>query len=237
MKKQKVNWILYLILGLLAIIIISFSFNVKEYTEWFTIVSGIGCGAFASVIIALLIEASTISQTNRKNIAIFESYFAKLYFSFSQLLSSLVITCDEEKRNNVGELFWFDWLERLIEEQVKNNKLSAKAFLVEEIRDFQKELVKVEESKLLLLGQDLIEDIEFIALTNIKVDLSIIEKELNFPNTNWSRIKSIIPELKEHIEESKILRDFNHVTYKESILKLLRIRCYLNLKTNYVKKR
>ncbi len=229
MKKQQVNWILYLVLGFLSIVIIALSLRVKECTEWFTIASGIGCGAFASVLIAFLIEVSNVSQTNLKSRAVFESYFAKLYFSFSQLLSSLVIACDKEKRNNVGELFWFDWLERLIEEQVENTKPSAKEFLIEKLQDTQNELTNVEESKLLLLGQDLIEDMEFIALTNIKVDLSVIENELNSSNANWKIIKSIIPELKEHIEESKVLRKFNHLSYKESILKLLRIRSYLDL--------
>lgn len=223
MKKQRVNWILYLVLGFASITIVAFSLKIKENAEWFTIVSGIGCGAFASVIIAFLIEVSNVAHVNRKNGAIFESYFAKLYFTFANLLFSLVTACDKEKRNDIGELFWFDWLERVIKEQIETPKLSAKGFLVEKLQDTEKELKKIGESKLLLLGQDLMDDTEFLALTNIKVDISVIKHELNSSNTNWRIMKAVIAELKEHIEESKVLRKFNNVSYKEDILKLLRI--------------
>lgn len=228
MKKQQINWILYLILGILSIIIVALSLLVKEHAEWFTIVSGIGCGAFASVFIAFLIEVSNVSQKKQKNMTVFESYFSKLYFTFANLLCSLVTACDKEKLNGVEELFWFDWLERFIEEQIENPRSSAKEFLANKIQDVEKELAKIEESKLLLLNQDLIDDMEFIAFMNIKGDLSFMESVLNSSDTNWNIMKAIIPELKEHIEESKVLRKFNSVSYKDGLLKLLRIRCYLN---------
>ena len=235
MKKQKVNWILYLILGVLSIGIIAASLLVKDCEEWFTIISGIGCGAFASVVIAYLIELANISQKCRKNISIFESYFGKLYFSFSQLLSSFVIACDKEKRQNIGELYWFNWLERLTEEQIDRPTPSAKSFLIDKFKDTQTELAKIEDSKLLLLGQDLIEDTEIIALMEIKLDLSVIESELNSAEINWSNINLIIPELKEHIEKSEVLKKYNSTLYKDGLLKLIFIRCYLNRGGKHVK--
>ena len=235
MKKQKVNWILYLILGVLSIGIIAASLLVKDCVEWFTIISGIGCGAFASVLIAFLIELANVSQKNLKNISIFESYFGKLYFSFSQLLSSFVIACDKEKRENVSELYWFNWLERLSEEQIANPTPSVKNFLIDKFKDTQAELIKIEDSKLLLLGQDLIEDTEIITLMEIKLDLSVIESELSASEINWSNINLIIPELKEHIEKSKVLKKYNSTLYKDGLLKLIFIRCYLNRGGKHVK--
>lgn len=235
MKKQKINWILYLILGILSIGIIAVSLLVKDCTEWFTIVSGIGCGAFASVLVAFLIEFANVAQKMRKNISVFESYFGKLYFSFSQLLSSFVIACDKEKRENVGEMYWFNWLERTAEEQIAYPTPSAKNFLINKLKDTQEELAKIEDSKLLLLGQDLIDDTEIIALMEIKLDLSVIESELTVSETNWSNIKLIIPELKEHIEKSEVLKKYNSTLYKDGLLKLMFIRCYLNQGGKYVK--
>lgn len=228
MKNEKVNWLLYLILAIISIGAIALSLLVKSCAEWFTIISGIGCGAFASVVIAFLIELSNVSQKRRKNIAIFESYFCRLYFSFAQLFSSFRITCDEKQRDNVGELYWFNWLEKASKEQIANSTPSVANFLIDKLKDAEKELSKIEENKLLLLGQDLIEDIEVIALSEIKLDLSIIESELNVTPPNWSNIQLIIPELKEHIEDSSILKKFNHTSYKDGLSKLLRIRCYLN---------
>jgi hypothetical protein len=135
MKKQKINWLLYLILGVLSIGIIAASLLVRNCDEWFTIISGIGCGALASVLIAYLIELANVSQKSRKNISIFESYFGKLYFSFSQLLSSFVIACDKENRKNIGELYWFNWLERLTEEQIAHPTPSTKSFLIDKFKD------------------------------------------------------------------------------------------------------
>lgn len=228
MKKQKINWLIYLILGNLSTGVIAASLLFKNCEEWFTIVAGIGCGAFASVLIAYLIELANVAQQTIKNISLFEICFGKLYFSFSLLLFSLVSACDKEKRENVGELYWFDWLERIAEEQVTHPIPSVENILIGKLNDTQKELDKIEDNKLMLLGQDLIEDTEIIALMEIKLDLYIIEKELSSAETNWSNIKLIILKLKQHINESKVLKDFNRASYKEDLSKLIRIRCYLN---------
>lgn len=233
MKHQKINWRLYLALGFLSIVIILLSLLVKNCTEWFTIMSGIGCGAFSSVLIAFLIEVSSVYQKRQKNTSVFESYFQKLYFSFSQLLFSFYIASDKEKRNEVGELRWFDWLERIIDEQNTNPTPSTKTYLIDKLQDTQKELEKIAESKLLLLSQELIDDTEIITLMNIKIDLSAIEGELEFSDTDWSNIKLIISDLKEHISESQILSKFNEVPYKDKLLKLLFIRCYLKKEGQY----
>ena len=237
MKKQKVNWLLYLILSILSIKIIVTSLLVKNCDDWFTIISGIGCGAFASVVTAYLIELANVSQRNQKNIDIFEICFGKLYFSFAQLLSSLTIACDKEKQKNVGELYWFDWIEKIIEEQSANPIPSVGNFLIDKLKNVEKELEKVEENKLLLLSQDLIENTEIIALMEIKLDLSVIKSELSTAKINWSNIKLIIPELKQHIEESKVLKNFNRVSYKDGLSRLIRIRCYLKLGGKHVKHR
>ena len=74
----------------------------------------------------------------------------------------------------------------------------------------------------------MIEDIEIIDLMEIKLDLSVIESELSASETNWSNIKLIIPELKEHIGKSEVLKKYNNTLYKDGLLKLIFIRCYLN---------
>lgn len=230
MKKQKVNWILYLGLGFLSIGIMFASLIVKGYVEWFTILSGIGCGAFASVLIAFLIEVTIVAQKNLKNISIFESFFAKLHFSFAQLLSSFAIVCDKDERKKMEDLCWFEWMEKIIQEQSKNPTFEGD-FLVDKFQDTQKELTNIEENKLTLLSLDLIDDMEFVLLKEIQLDLSIIESELKKDKIEWSNVKIIIPELKKHIEDSKTLRKFNKVAYKDSISELLHTRCYLTNKT------
>lgn len=237
MKEQKVNWLLYLILGALSIGIIATSLLVKDCTEWFTILSGIGCGAFASVVVAYLIELVNVSLNKQHNISVFEIFFGNLYFSFSLLLSSLVIACDKEKRENVDELYWFDWLERIAEEQSANPISSVKSFLTDKLKKVEKEFDKIEENKLMLLGQDLIEDTEIIALMEIKLDLFIIKSELSASETNWSNIKLISSELKQHIEESMVLKQYNSILYKDGLGKLMHIRCYLNSGGKYGKHR
>lgn len=231
MKKQKLNWILYLGLGFLSIGIMFSSLIVKGYIEWFTILSGIGCGAFASVLIAFLIEVTNVTQKNLKNISIFESFFSKLHFSFAQLLSSFAIACDKDGRKKVEDLCWFEWMKKIIQEQSKNPTF-AEDFLIDKFQDTQKEFTKIEENKLTLLSLDLIEDMEFVSLKEIQLDLSIIESELKKDIIEWSTLEMIASELKGHIEESEILRKFNKVAYKDSILELLHTRCYLNTKNN-----
>lgn len=229
MKKQKVNWKLYLVIGFLSINITFSSLIVKGYVEWFTILSGIGCGAFASVLIAFLIEITNVAQKNLKNISIFASFFAKLHFSFANLLSSFAIACDKDGRKKAEDLRWFEWLEKLIQEQSKKTTF-AMDFLVDKFQDTQKEITKIEENKLTLLNLDLIEDMEFVLLKEIQLDLSIIESELKKDIIEWSNVKMTASELKGHIEESKILRKLNKVTYKDNIWELLHTRCYLDTK-------
>ena len=129
------------------------------------------------------------------------------------------------------DLCWFEWMKKIIQEQSKNPTI-AEDFLIDKFQDTQKELTRIEENKLTLLSLDLIEDMEFVSLKDIQLDLSIIESELKKDIIEWSTLEMIASELKGHIEESEILRKFNKVAYKDSILELLHTRCYLNTKNN-----
>lgn len=226
MKKQKVNWVIYLILDLVSLGIVFFSLLIAENLKYFTIVSGIGCGAFASVMVALLIEIFNVSQKNKRNHFIFESYFSKLYFNFACLLSSFEIVCDKEKKENTSKQCWFNWLERIIEEQLSNNSPSKSKHIIEILQKTEDEFIRIEESKLQLLNIDIIEDMEFVSLKNIQLDLLTIKNELKRDETDWAIIKMVIPELKENIEKSKILKKFNRVVYKDDLSDLIYVRCY-----------
>ena len=67
-KKHRVNKFLYVSLFLLSIVVILVSLFFAIDSKWFVLLSGIGCGSFASVLVALLIEIFHCRAMNEKSV-------------------------------------------------------------------------------------------------------------------------------------------------------------------------
>ena len=66
-KKHKVNKVLYVVLFFVSIVIICISMSFSIDSEWFVVLSGVGCGSFASVLVALLVECFHCKTMNEKD--------------------------------------------------------------------------------------------------------------------------------------------------------------------------
>lgn len=86
-KKHKVNKVLYVVLFFVSIVIICISMSFSIDSEWFVVLSGVGCGSFASVLVALLVECFHCKTMNEKDKQILD-------FALEDLFESIADYCD-----------------------------------------------------------------------------------------------------------------------------------------------
>ena len=86
-KKHRVNKFLYVSLFLLSIVVILVSLFFAIDSKWFVLLSGIGCGSFASVLVALLIEIFHCREMNEKSVHV-------LNFAIEDIGAAIADYCD-----------------------------------------------------------------------------------------------------------------------------------------------
>lgn len=142
-KKHKVNILLYASLFLLSISIIISSLFFKIDNRWFVLLSGIGCGCFASVLIALLIEISHYKAMNKKSMQVLDFAIETLCSSIADYCdrySYFVISIDERYKSELHTfLEWVQIYAQLIVEgkpQVRKTHITGAMDSVEEAFNF-----------------------------------------------------------------------------------------------------
>lgn len=86
-KKHKVNKVLYVVLFFVSIAITCISMSFSIDSKWFVVLSGVGCGSFASVLVALLVECFHCKTMNEKDKQILD-------FALEDLFESIAYYCD-----------------------------------------------------------------------------------------------------------------------------------------------
>ena len=86
-KKHRINKGLYIVLFFVSIVIICVSMCFSIDSKWFVVLSGVGCGSFASVLVALLVEFFHCKIMNEKDKQILD-------FALEDLFESVADYCD-----------------------------------------------------------------------------------------------------------------------------------------------
>lgn len=110
--KSTPNKKLYIILLVIALSIIAISIFISKEWTLFTIVSGIGCGGVASVIVAWLIDEANYNRDKQRSTRNKEIIFQRLEDVFDHDLQ--IIISDAIKRssgeNEDSEITWIEWI-------------------------------------------------------------------------------------------------------------------------------
>ena len=142
-KKYKVNKKLYTVLFFVSVVIICLAMFFSTESKWFVMVSGVGCGSFASVVVALLVEYFHCVTMNKKDKQV-------LNFALEDLFSSIADYCDRysyfvvsiDKKYASEFNTFFDWVQiysQLVAEgkpQVRKTYITGAMDLVKESFDF-----------------------------------------------------------------------------------------------------
>ena len=176
MKPFKANHWIYLCLLLLFLIVSLASLLICMDSPWFTIIAGLGCGGFASVLVAWLIDIATCKGNNKKAKLYQKEIFSELKSSFETGIQPFIFDCEFLDENcKKKSKTWKEWLEYSYS-IYENKKDFVIKYLVFE-RDIS-EKIKILNYQSAQLRQDgIIDECDCKAIRQIQSWCSFVETE------------------------------------------------------------
>lgn len=216
MKTYKVNHWLYggLLLGAVGVTLSSLL--IPTCSPWFTIVTGWGCGGFASVVVAWLIDVFNCKSNNRKAERLQNAAFAELISSFETGIQPFIFKIESiDKSYKKQSMTWSDWLD------VAYNLSSSGAggekdwfvriYMVFE-RDIADKIKVLNFQRTQLLQDGIISEKDGQAIPQLASWCSVVESEYSFINDHsafFSKIPFEIKILKSYIDGAIAIKQIN----------------------------
>ena len=104
----------YIILLALALALVLLSLAIPTTSPFFAILTGIGCGGVASIIVAWLIDEANCRQNNQKAKATRDATFRELNLLFESSVQIFAHLCEQQgdKVDEASTHKWFEWIDR-----------------------------------------------------------------------------------------------------------------------------
>lgn len=176
MKPFKANHILYVSLILLFLAISLTSLRICMESPWFTLVAGLGCGGFASVLVAWLVDVATCKVNNNKAKFYQDEIFSELISSFETGIQPFIFECEllDESCKQQSKT-WKEWLE-VSHSLCENQKAFVTKYLVFE-RDISEKIKILNYQKVQLRQDGIIDENDYKAIGQILSWCSLVETE------------------------------------------------------------
>lgn len=114
MSTYKPNRKLYMSLLASSIVVTLIALIIPSCNPWFTVVTGIGCGGIASVIVAWLIEAANCREKKTRSKEVYEILWTCLTFCAYSYASMYKTMYETEQKKIEGKHTWLEWKNMLI---------------------------------------------------------------------------------------------------------------------------
>ena len=176
MKSFKPNHILYVCLLLLFLAISLTSLMICMESPWFTIVAGLGCGGFASVLVAWMVDAATCKANNKKAILYQQEIFSELISSFETGIQPFIFECEllDENCKHQSKT-WKEWLEFSYSICQDKNAFISKCLVFE--RDISEKIKILTYQRAQLRQDGIIDESDCKSIAYIQSWCSLIETE------------------------------------------------------------
>ena len=181
MKAFKSNHILYVCLLLLFLAISLTSLLICMESPWFTLVAGLGCGGFASVLVAWLVDIVTCKANNKKAKFFQQEIFCELISSFETGIQPFIFMCETLDENSKGQSkTWSEWVKFAYDiSQQKNYEKSFISYFIVFEQDIFKKTKSLDYQKSNLLQNGIISKSDSEAISGILSVCSCIDSEYN----------------------------------------------------------
>lgn len=178
MKSFKPNHILYVCLLVLFLAISLTSLFICMESPWFTIVAGLGCGGFASVLVAWMVDAATCKANNKKATLYQQEIFSELISSFETGIQPFIFECEliDESCKQQSKT-WKDWLEVSYSICKDKNAFITKYLVFE--RDISEKIKILNYQRAQLRQDGIIDESDSKAIGQIQSWCSLVETEYN----------------------------------------------------------
>ena len=114
MNTIKPNRRFYSILLCAAVLVSVIAVFIPMLNPWFTIITGIGCGGIASVIVAWLVDEANCSSISKRNMEIHSLLWAALSLFAYSYTNMYKVLHEEEKECEEERLTWLEWRQKVI---------------------------------------------------------------------------------------------------------------------------
>ena len=174
---------LYIYLLIASLVIVILSLLIPHSSALFSIVTGIGCGGFASVIVAWLIDEAKCKQERRKTETNRDSIFYQLELLFESGVQVFAYQCaaTDQSVNERSERTWNEWIDSAFSSSIDSDealKIFCSAFrsfvgsISEEIK-----LLRFQTAHMLETGLVAAEDMH--AISQVQTTCSLTEYEFS----------------------------------------------------------
>lgn len=178
MKPFKPNNYLYIGLLLFFFIVSLGSVLICMTSPWFTIVAGLGCGGFASVLVAWMVDATTCKANNKKATLYQQEILSELISSFETGIQPFIFECEllDESCKQQSKT-WKDWLEVSYSICQDKNAFITKYLVFE--RDISEKIKILNYQRAQLRQDGIIDESDSKAIGQIQSWCSLVETEYN----------------------------------------------------------
>ena len=219
MKAFKTNHILYTILILSFLTISLLSLLIPTTSPWFTLVSGLGCGGFASVLIAWLVDIATCKTNNKKAQFYQQEIFCELISSFETGVQPFILLCEDldESSKNQSKT-WNEWIKFAYKiSQRQNYERSFISYFIVFEQNIFKNIKILDSQKPYLLQNGIIDENDNNAISGILSLCSCIDSEHTLLGSSDAFFKTLIRDTKvlyHYLGKSSAMKQINTIEIK-----------------------
>lgn len=216
MKSFKPNHILYVCLLLLFLAISLTSLMICMVSPWFTLVAGLGCGGFASVLVAWMVDAATCKANNKKAVLYQQEIFSELISSFETGIQPFIFECELLDENCKHQpKTWKEWLEFSYSICQDKNAFVIKYLVFE--RDISEKIKILVYQRAQLRHDGIIDESDCKAIAYIQSWCSLIETEYETFGSSDAFLSNFLTQTKAlylYLDKSPAMKQINDVSIK-----------------------
>lgn len=216
MKSFKPNHILYVCLLVLFLAISLTSLMICTASPWFTLVAGLGCGGFASVLVAWMVDAATCKANNKKATLYQQEIFSELISSFEIGIQPFVFECELiDERYKQQSKTWKEWLEVSYSICQDKNAFISKYLVFE--RDISEKIKTLTYQKSQLRQDGVIDESDYKAIEYIQSWCSLVETEYETFGSSEAFLSNFFTQTKAlylYLDKSSAMKKINTVSIK-----------------------
>ena len=168
MKAYRTNRWMYIGLIVLSISIVAIAFIIPYNDKWFSIISGIGSGSFASVVIAWLIDAANCKIQIKKYDKLAKFAYGELRYAIAdQCKQYCDYCCDASPMAKDQSHTFMEWSDMYITLISAGIPQAKKAFVLETILSVQQAYQTFKSNKMIYLDLNLVTEAEYKKMAEV----------------------------------------------------------------------
>lgn len=214
MKVYIVNWRIYLSLLAGSLVLTACAFLVPATSPFFTIITGIGCGGIASVIVALLIDLANCNRKNREMDTIRTHYLLPIMFEYMQFLMMFRILA-KAPNDEAQKRVWNEWAILAIDARHDRCESMDIDFVDERVSALAGKLNELQASSLLIMSEQVLPNEEVLQLQEVSNSILNLKAALFNERYEKTYVYELLNELYDDVEKSKVFSRYNGIAFND----------------------